>query len=111
MRRGVRNTAIVLIAFCVMQLLLLLGLLAWELYAVADRSNAELITTTMKLLWANQPWVVLIIVMGVTGGVMFLFGHFFAGPTSELDRLRHQGEKDDDDRNFDREVRQYKGRR
>lgn len=61
-----------------------LSLFGWELYAVASPDSAALITTVVKIVWATEPWIILVI-----GCVASYFAaHFTAGPRKELDDYR-----------------------
>lgn len=61
-----------------------LSLFGWELYAVASPDSAALITTVVKIIWANEPWIIL----AIAAASAYLSGHFFAGPRAELDAYR-----------------------
>lgn len=88
MTRPQKKTAIVLLVWVALQVVLGVGLLAWEGYAVSSPDQADLITTVVKIAWANQPWPFLLGAVVVTFVVAFLCGHFFSGPRSELDEIR-----------------------
>lgn len=90
MSRPIFRTGIVLLLYCTIQVFMALGLLAWEFYAVGFPKDAALITAVIKLAWALQPWPFLLSGIVITAIVMFLFGHFFAGPQEELERIRRR---------------------
>jgi hypothetical protein len=88
MTKPQKRTAIVLASWCVLQLIGGLGLLSWEMYAVASPENAALITTVVKTVWASQPWAIFLPWTIVTFLVAYLMAHFTAGPKKELDEIR-----------------------
>jgi hypothetical protein len=87
MTPGQRKTAVRL-GFA---LLALLGVgvlvLAIELHGAAAHDQAS-ISELLWLLWARQPWVVLLATHLVAGPAWFLAGHFFAQSRSVYERIR-----------------------
>lgn len=104
MTRAIKRTAGVLLAFFAIQVVLILALLGWEAYAVSSPGEAALITTVIKIAWANQPWVILLVLLLSTAGLFFLFGHFFAGPKDELDSIRHRDWDAEEEKETDRQL-------
>lgn len=70
--------------------ILLVGAFALELFGVSQNDHAT-ISELFRLVWAHQPWIVLIVSHVIAAPFWFLCGHFFAAPADEYARLR--GEK------------------
>lgn len=90
MTSGQKKVAAGLGCLIVLAFGLLLLALALELFGISQGDQAT-ISELMRLLWANQPWVVLLVSHVLAAPLWFLAGHFFAAPKDEYARLR--GEK------------------
>jgi hypothetical protein len=73
-----RRTARFLFGWLVAQILMTLGLLAWEVYAIASNGKVALITTVVRDAWYAQEWAFLGVLVLASLGIGYLGGHFFA---------------------------------
>lgn len=71
--------------------LLVFYLLFVELQAVAQGGHST-ISELVWLVWATQPWVVLIVSHVMAAPFWFLCGHFFAQARDVYDAIRKGGE-------------------
>ena len=90
MTRGQQKVAAGLGCLAILGFVLLVLTLALELFGVAQQDQAT-ISELMRLVWAHQPWIILIVSHTLAAPFWFLMGHFFAAPKEEYARLR--GEK------------------
>lgn len=70
--------------------LLIVFLLVVEGHAVVVGGHST-ISELIWLIWAKQPWVVLLITHVLAAPFWFLAGHFFAAPSETYDRIRRDG--------------------
>lgn len=81
------KTGIVAGALIAAVLVLLLGMLGWELYSIERHAT---FSELAWYVWARQPWVVWLVSVVVTFVVGFLSGHFWAQSSSIYEAERRK---------------------
>jgi uncharacterized membrane protein AbrB (regulator of aidB expression) len=88
MTAGQRKTAIAIGVYLALQLVLGLGLLAWEFYAAYAYGAPATISVVLQTAWAHYPWPFFVVGILVTAALFWLLGHFFGQNRDVYDRLR-----------------------